>query len=307
MQTLLRSTNAYRYFLRDGIAKTNLVLFPDAKYLRALLRECAAAFFCKGEEGRISHLVHEESFQDCLFLPAPDTRLTVEDAERIIDESLLKPMEGEKKLFVLDAFQTALAPVQNKLLKVLEEPPRGVSFLLGATAEYTLLPTVLSRAVKIAVPPFSEEEIARTLQRNGVSEEEAGAAAASSGGIYSEAEKFLSGGEELFRSAEEFFLGEGVALSRSLGERKEKREVLAALRLVLADALAMKTGRGKGVKRQTEGRKEIASRYPAGALIAALERVSEAEKQIQFNAPFAGCLLALAVGAEEDRIKWQKL
>lgn len=307
MQTLFRSTNAYLYFLRGNAAKTNLALFPDGKYLRALLKECAVAFFGGTADARRAKLIAEESFSDCLFFPAPDARLTVEDAEKIIDESLLKPVEGEKKLFVLDAFQNALVPVQNKLLKALEEPPEGVYFLLGATAEFSVLPTVLSRAVKIAVPLFSEEEIASALERSGIPRGKAKEAAAASGGIYSEAEKFSAGGEEYFRLAEDFLTGRGVALSRALGEKKEKREILSAIRLVLADALSLATGRRELVKRNTERISRIAREYPAGALLSGLERVTEAEKQIQFNAPFGNCLLALAVGLEEDKIIWQKL
>ncbi|MBY0310102.1 hypothetical protein K2Q16_03085 [Patescibacteria group bacterium] len=51
---------------------------------------------------------------------------------------------GRERLFVLDATSLTVE-AQNALLKVLEEPPRGVSFHCFFAAGAALLPTVLSR------------------------------------------------------------------------------------------------------------------------------------------------------------------
>lgn len=76
----------------------------------------------------------------------------MEDAERILEESALKPVEGNKKLFVAGDFAEATTQAQNKLLKLLEEPPEGVYFLLGATVSFSVLPTILSRTEKLEIP-----------------------------------------------------------------------------------------------------------------------------------------------------------
>ena len=114
MITLLHSTNAYLAMKRD-VSPSTLIVFPDAKYLRTLLKECAKAFFGESDKRRCA-LIDGETYSDCLILPAKGAKFTVDDAARIVDESLLHPVEEEKKLFVLDAFDTASALVQNKLL-----------------------------------------------------------------------------------------------------------------------------------------------------------------------------------------------
>jgi len=281
-----------------------LVVFPDAKYLRALLRECAEAFF--GAEGRKAALIRSETFSDCIMLPAAGEKLSVDDAARVIDESLLRPVEEEKKLFVLDAFDTASQLVQNKLLKVLEEPPEGVFFLLGASGESAVLPTVLSRVRKITVAPFSEEAVFRALSRNHAGEEGLRRAAAASGGVYSLAEELIGDGED-FRLALELF-GENAELAaRKIGERKDKKAFFAALRLTVRDMLFYRTGQEKYAARAASETAKTAKNYPVAALLAAAEFVTEAEREVQFNANFGQCLYAFVLKVREEQTKWQKL
>lgn len=305
MQTLLRTTNAYRCMKQGRSAHATLVLFPDEVYLRALLRECAKAFFGAEEGSRAERLIGEESFPDCHFYPPEGGKLTAEQAGRMIDESNLRPVEEPCKLFVLDAFHTVTPLVQNKLLKLLEEPAEGVYFLIGATAEHAVLPTVLSRVNRITVPPFAEEQIAGALSRNG-----AGAnieqAAAASGGIYSVAES-LAGGTDVFRAAEKFLSEGDAALCRELGERKDKRALLSAIKLLLRDMLFYRTGRGGYAAIRTEGIRRLAEEYPEGALLEGIRLTDEAEKQIQFNAVFAQALFTLAIGIRKEKEKWQRL
>lgn len=305
MQTLLRATNAYRAVKSGMGAHATLVLFPDEVYLRALLKECAKAFFGAEDNSRAARLIDEENFSDCHFYPPAGGRLTAELAGRMLDESNLRPVEETRKLFVLDAFHTVTPLVQNKLLKLLEEPAAGVYFLIGATAEHAVLPTVLSRVNKITVPPFSEEQIADALKRNHGGENERQAAAAS-GGIYSVAES-LAGGADVFRAAEKFLAEGGAALCREIGERKDKREFLSAVKLLLRDMLFYRTGRDKYAAIKTDGIKRLAEEYPEGALLSSIRLTDEAEKQIQFNAVFAQTLFTLAIGIRKEKEKWQRL
>lgn len=312
MQRLLRSTTAYKAIRadaqRENASHAVLVVFPDEKYLRPLLRECAKAFFGADDGARTAELLDKETYADCLFFPAAGGKLTAEDGARIIDESLLRPVEGSKKLFVLDGFHNASAIVQNKLLKILEEPPQGVFFLIGAASEYPVLPTVLSRVKKFAESPFPEEAVYAALGRMYPAQAGAREAAAACGGILSVAEELLSGGGEEFRLAEKLLSGRDTELlCREIGERKEKKAFLSALRLVLRDMLLIKTGGRKYAARASAATVSLAEEYPAGAVISAIERVAEAEKQITFNANFGQCVEALAIGIGKEKIKWQRL
>ncbi len=299
MKQLLHATTAYRA-IGEEAPRAALVVFPDGKYLRELLRECAKAFF--RAEGRVAELIEEEHFADCLFFPAAGERLSADDCAAIVEESLLAPTEGGKKLFVLDRIDEASALVQNKLLKILEEPPAGVSFLLGAQADLSVLPTVLSRVRKYAEAPFAEEAIERALQRK-YPDREVAQAAGASGGIFSAAETFLRDGGEEFALARRFLtLKESETLCREIGERKEKQEFLAALKSLLRDMLMAKAGQTRYVRTPA-----AVTDLPMGAIVAAIGLVGEAEKQIRFNANFASCLYVLACSIKEEKEKWQKL
>ena len=56
----------------------------------------------------------------------------------------------------------------NALLKVMEEPPEGVLFLLTADSLASVLPTIRSRCVSFAVAPVSPEQCARYCIAQGV-------------------------------------------------------------------------------------------------------------------------------------------
>lgn len=153
----------------------------------------------------------------------------MEDAEKITEESALKPVEGNRKLFVVGDFAEATVQAQNKLLKLLEEPPAGVCFLLGATVTFPVLPTVLSRAEKLEIPAFSVKEVKACLERMySVSASDAALYAAASGGRVGEAQNILEGGYYKALTADAFELAETdpfrlPALVKRVGETKYKR------------------------------------------------------------------------------------
>ena len=61
----------------------------------------------------------------------------------------------------------------NALLKVMEEPPEGVIFLLTADSLAGVLPTIRSRCISFAVAPVSPEDCARYCTAQGVGAKDA--------------------------------------------------------------------------------------------------------------------------------------
>ena len=57
----------------------------------------------------------------------------------------------------------------NALLKILEEPPEGVVFLLTTDSEASILPTIRSRCAVYTLSPLSVADTARALAEQGVS------------------------------------------------------------------------------------------------------------------------------------------
>ena len=316
MIELLQNTQAHRLLKREcegnACSHAYLLLFDDGRNLRTALKEFAKLLFSASEDGyeeltedkkRIAKLIDEESYADCLFYPAEGKKLAVEDAEKIREESLLSPIEGERKVFVLGDFSEANTQTQNKLLKMLEEPPKGVVFLLGATTAFSVLPTVLSRTKKLEILPFPIPAIEQALDRIYANKYDASTlelCAATSGGILGEAQNILEGGyyKTLVENAFNLCLLDSSKLPaavRAVGETKYKKELLSLLRLIFRDALLVKTGNkscGKAVLLRSERAKmeQVAEKYTVSALLYAQEALSDAELQVQFNAVFPQCI-----------------
>lgn len=317
MIELLRKTQAYRLLQKecvgDGVSHAYLLLFNDGRNLRCVLKEFAKVLFsCAdtddwsediNEKKRIAKLIDEDSFSDCLLFPAAGKKLSVDDAEKIREESLLSPIEGERKVFIIGDFAEANVQTQNKLLKLLEEPPKGVVFLLGTTTVFPVLPTVLSRTKKLEILPFDIADVTDALTRiygNKYNADTLEICAAASGGIVGEAQNILEGGyyKTVIESAFNLCLAENAKLPsavRSIGETKYKKELLSLLRLIFRDALLVKTEKvecKKSLLLQSERSRieEVAEKYTLSALLYAQEGLSKAELQVQFNAVFPQCI-----------------
>ena len=316
MIELLQNTQAYRLLKRECEGNVSshayLLLFDDGRNLRTALKEFAKLLFSVSEDGyegltedkkRIAKLIDEESFSDCLFYPADGKKLAVEDAEKIREESLLSPIEGERKVFVLGDFAEANTQTQNKLLKLLEEPPKGVVFLLGATTVFPVLQTVLSRTKRLEILPFPIPAIENALHRIYGNKYEGATlelCAAASGGILGEAQNILEGGyyKSLVENAFNLCLFDESKIPvavRAVGETKYKKELLSLLRLIFRDALLVKTDnqackKSILLKSEKEKIEKIAEKYTTSALLYAQEALSDAELQVQFNAVFPQCI-----------------
>ena len=94
----------------------------------------------------------------------------VDQIREIVASAPILPNEAERKVYIIRDAGTMNAAAQNALLKVLEEPPRFVSFLLVAESPAALLETVRSRCVTLhrfgedaAVSPEARELAERYL------------------------------------------------------------------------------------------------------------------------------------------------
>lgn len=301
MKELFRQTQLYKAIsANEFFSQAVLVIFPDGVYLKGFLKECAKGFFCAADGSREAELIDKEIYSDFLLFPT-DKKYTVEMCSRILEESLLLPVECDKKLIVLSDFQSAPALVQNKLLKLIEEPPAGVRFLLGATTEQPILPTVLSRVKKFVEPPFSEDRILNALKRNFPDDKFLLAAAAACGGVYSMAERLALGGGEQFRLAERLLQDLGFDACEEAG-KGIPGEVISAMRALLRDAYFCEKG-----SFQYAGKSRMDLNYPACVLLFALEELDKMERELNFNANFSNCLVAFALKLKEEIDKWKKL
>lgn len=284
-----------------------LLVCSDARNLRDFLKELAKRV--SGGDARVCDLIEREMYADCLIFPAPGAKLTVADVRNIVDESYIKPVEGAKKIFVLDNVQDMNAAAQNKLLKVLEEPPENVCFLLGATNDFAVLPTVRSRTKRLDLFTFPEKEIEEHIRRTYPHRSDAAEIAAVSGGIVGRAEELAEGGsldetaEELSVLAMNLSLASAITAAKKYADKEKTAQFLSMLRLVYRDILMVKLGREDLLLSggRTEILRKAAARYTAAALVNAQEKIAETERNLKFNANVSASLETLFVSVLEGR------
>lgn len=71
----------------------------------------------------------------------------------------LSPNEGKRTIIIITQIETMRKEVTNAFLKLLEEPPDSVMFILTTDQPDALLPTILSRCQLIHFNPVSRDEI----------------------------------------------------------------------------------------------------------------------------------------------------
>lgn len=307
MRELLRSTAAYKTLANDAeagrLSHAYMLHMNDAENLRYALKLLALKLFGCGEDSPAGKRILNETHPDCRVYPAEGKRLTADAASDLLNESVMRPVEMDKKLFLV-CLDDAAALIQNKLLKTLEEPPAGVYFILGVTTTAPVLDTVMSRVKTLSVPPFGAAEILSALRRRGNSPLNKNAAE-SCGGVLGVAENMVSGGwfEETVKAAREICTatdaGTAGIIALKYGDTKRRTELLAEAALLYHKALCEKLGGGK------EG--EVARLWQTPALAYAVESVDRACADVRFNAYFHGLLYDLMLRIIEENNKWLKL
>ena len=86
--------------------------------------------------------------------------------EQIISEVFLKPRNARRKIFIIEYGDELSVEAQNALLKVLEEPPSYVTFIICVTSKEKLLSTVLSRSQVVSFFPLGTNLVCDYLIRN---------------------------------------------------------------------------------------------------------------------------------------------
>ena len=173
LYALLSKTQAFKTINGDKnagrLSHAYLVLTSDEQNLTAYLKMLASVIACE-EDGacgkcRTCKLIEQSAYSDVYFYPRENQSITSEEVNDLIEESYLKPIESDKKIFVLDKAQTMNASAQNKLLKTLEEPPKYVVFVLATTESHKIPATILSRCMRFDFKLVSTEEIAKLLTK----------------------------------------------------------------------------------------------------------------------------------------------
>src|SRR4051812_14209034 len=163
-----------------------LLVGPPGTGKRTAAQSFAAALLCPNgppADGTCDtcRRVLSGTHPDVVVKERQGARISIDDARDIIRLATRSPVEGDRKVLILDEFHLA-ADIAPALLKTIEEPPASTVFVILAEVVPPELVTIASRCVLVEFGPLAPERVAAALVAEGVDGEVAAEAASSSGG-----------------------------------------------------------------------------------------------------------------------------
>ena len=235
-----------------------------------LAKKIAAALVC-GEKtdapcGVCPHCIKSaaDSHADILIYSVEDKpkAFKVDIVREIRNKAYIIPNEADRKVFILENSHTMGVEGQNAILKILEEPPSFVNFIMLCSSKSGFLPTVLSRAT-----------------------------------VYSLGENQAAGDdsmprEKVVEAAKEFALASGaldkIEIVKSAGmfekDAKLLRAALPVIQEIYSAALRIKYSAGEDNSEFGTVPQELASKLSSRALLKLVENTDELMKAISLNA-----------------------
>jgi DNA polymerase III delta prime subunit len=154
------------------------------------------------EEGRPGTIGHPDL--SIIEPPGRSRSILVGQIQALHDIAALAPIQSAYRLVIIFGADTITASAANSMLKLLEEPPTYLRFILVTDQPTRLLPTIRSRCSRLPFYPMPRPEIARLLvERERIAPDLAEVAAALSEGRPGVALKIANG--DLLQKRRELF------------------------------------------------------------------------------------------------------
>lgn len=115
------------------------------------------------EKHKIEKLIDNFQYPDIEILNKNGENIKIDEIREIIYSSIETTFNSPKKIFILCGIENLRKESSNALLKILEEPPKNVYFIL-LSRSLNIIPTIKSRTIKFYFESLNKEEL-------GVSEE----------------------------------------------------------------------------------------------------------------------------------------
>jgi len=174
-----RLHHAYVFIGPEGIGKKTVALsLAKAVHCQEMERD-----FC----GRCDHCfrIENHNHPDVRMVgPLPGKKeISIEQVRALEKELNYRAFSNGKKIAIIDPAAVMNFSAQNALLKTLEEPPAGAVLIMISTSAGGLLPTLLSRCLRLSFAPLPASAVVECLiSRQGLRPERAQLLAASSMG-----------------------------------------------------------------------------------------------------------------------------
>lgn len=233
-----------------------LFISPDQKERRTAALSMAMSQMCKNSDengkpcGKCSDCIKIAActHPDCMITGAEKTG--VDDIRKIRNEAYLAPNEANIKVFILENTDKFNVQSQNALLKILEEPPKNVKFILTAATKTSILPTVRSRVCILSGAGRTREQYTSAVKNAHAGLSSDTACLLSGFCLYYDGTEIESMDTELYKGAfdlcEKYFMGEEKNPVMSFPKKREEIMVyLQVFMLISHDILVRRGSEGK--------------------------------------------------------------
>lgn len=125
---------------------------------KTLARKLAGALVCRNEERpcgeckqcrKAGQGIHPDIIEH--IAEGGSNSFHVDVIRNIVNDAFMSPNEADYKVYILGNAECMNVSAQNALLKILEEPPEYVVFIMTVSSKSMLLETVLSRSVVVSL------------------------------------------------------------------------------------------------------------------------------------------------------------
>ena len=152
-----RTSHAYLFTGTRGTGKTTC-----AKILAKAVNcehpvngdPCCRCASCQG--------IENGSFLDVLELDAASNN-GVDQVRALRDEAIYSPANVKKRVYIVDEVHMLSTAAFNALLKILEEPPEHLMFILATTELHKVPATILSRCQRFSFKRITPQDVAKRL------------------------------------------------------------------------------------------------------------------------------------------------
>lgn len=221
------------------------------------------------------------------FAPdGPLRQISIQQMRSLKERAQFRPLQGSRRLFLIDQIDRANEQAANSLLKILEEPPAYLIVAMTAVHLHDLLPTIRSRVVPIHLRLLDGDE----MQSFAASQkfDDPSRRLALAGGSPGVASRLDLAAYDRWRGAMLLLLqaasgcipfGHWIKQAESLGSSKSERleNYLAILALLLEDVLLLQHGQTTATRNADihPALAEISSQVSFSWLRTAVQRVDE--------------------------------
>lgn len=219
----------------------------------------------------------------------------IDTVRTLREDAYVLPNEAPRRVFLLADIQNMTEQAQNALLKILEEPPASVVFILTCERRSQVLETVLSRVFTVTLGGVSQAEALPILQQKlpDTPKEDLLRAAQLFGGVIGQAIEGLSDGS--YRDTLELVPKIGKAIvaptelqllkaTAPLEKNKEAADaVLCGLQLLFRDALVLKSGGGTLISTDPDAATHLSRTLTQVQLLSLLSEIEELQISRQRN------------------------